>query len=917
MIYKSMIDKNGLKTPVNGEISREAQDYSIRKNHWSSFPLAGLSPAMKQYVEIKKQYPEAILFFQMGDFYELFFDDAVRASPILGIVLTSRSKKDDKAIPMCGMPLSAGLSYANKLTEQGYSVVVATQEGNTPGAKGIVERKVWQVGTPGMPLDDNNQAPGTPRYLAAVYPSKNGYGLAGLELSTGEMLLGRFDDLEELRAEFQALSPRECVLPVNSPPDILTLLKDMRVFPTLRPVENLESGQALEWFTELFGSHAVRSWDLEKWPEALSAAAGVLDYAYRCSQGELDHLSPPKLLWREAHLVLDEAAQTNLEILKTLRHGELDGSLLGLMDETSTAMGSRLLRQWLTRPLREAAAIAARHGAVDGLLRDGLARDSLVRLFKRSSDLERALSRVILKRGGPRDLAILRDTLSLLPEFGRVLSAITSSRLSILSDELPDLAELAETLSECLTDSPPLNIKDGGAIRRGVKEELDELMDLEKGGKNAIAALEARERERTGIGSLKVGFNRVYGYYLEVTKTNLHLVPAEWIRKQTIAGGERFLTPELKDWEEKISHAGERRLALEEEIFEELKSLVASQARLIKEAARILAEVDVLCAYAACAEKYGWVRAELTEEDLIDIRGGRHPVVEALLPPGEPFVANDVKLSTRERLLIITGPNMAGKNAIMRPVARVGLLSRAGRFVPAESARLSIRDRIFTRVGAADDLARGRSTFMVEMNETARILTMATPRSLVVLDEVGRGTSTYDGLSLAWAIAEFLHDLDGDGVPTLFATHYHELIALEKTKPRVRNYNVSVKNSGGRITFTRLLQPGGVSRSYGLAVASMAGLPKKVLETAREVMADFYKAGDKVIRPAIRQLDLFESGEETYPDPADFAGPRLELPDLIRRLAEIKAEEMTPLEALNCLSLMRQEAYDLLCDNED
>ena len=884
------------------------------KGHWSAYPVSALSPAMRQYVEFKQKNPEAILFFQMGDFYELFFDDAIRAAPLLDIALTSRSKKDDKAIPMCGVPLSSGLSYANKLTDLGFVVMVANQKGNTPGAKGVVEREIWQVGTPGMPLDDSSQVPGAPRYLAAIYPAKNAYGLAGLELSTGEMLLGRFDDLEELRAEFQAMSPRECVLPENAAPEIFSLLKEMRVYPALRPAESLEAGQALTRFTELFGAHAVRSWDLDKWPEALAAAAGVLDYAFRCSQGELDHLSPPKLLWREAHLVLDEAAQSNLEILKTLRHGELDGSLLGLMDRTSTAMGSRLLRQWLTRPLREAAAISARHGAVDELLRDGLARDSLLRLFKRSSDLERALSRVILKRGGPRDLAVLRDTLSLLPDFRRLLRDLASSRLAALGEELPDLEELAGTLRDCLTESPPLNIKDGGAIRRGVRDELDELMDLEKGGKNAIAALEARERERTGINSLKVGFNRVYGYYLEVTKTNLHLAPEDWIRKQTIAGGERYLTPELKDWEEKINHAGERRLALEEEIFEELKHLVTIQARLIKEAARILAEVDVLCAFAACAENYGWVRAELTEEDLIDIRGGRHPVVEALLPPGEPFVANDVRLSQRERLLIITGPNMAGKSTILRQVALIVLMNQAGSFVPAESARLSIRDRIFTRVGAADDLARGRSTFMVEMNETARILSMATPRSLVVLDEVGRGTSTYDGLSLAWAIAEFLHDLDGDGAPTLFATHYHELIALEKTKPRVRNYNVSVKNSGGRITFTRLLQPGGVSRSYGLAVASMAGLPKKVLERAREVMADFSRAGDKVIRPAIRQLDLFGSAEDKYEDPADFAAAPApqEMPDLVRQMADLKPEAMTPLEALNLLNSLREEARELM-----
>jgi DNA mismatch repair protein MutS len=440
-----------------------------------------------------------------------------------------------------------------------------------------------------------------------------------------------------------------------------------------------------------------------------------------------------------------------------------------------------------------------------------------------------------------------------------------------------------------------------------VSPELDELLDLEKGGKNALAALEARERERTGINSLKVGFNRVYGYYLEVTKSNLDRAPDDWIRKQTIAGGERYLTPELKQWEEKILQAGEQRLALEERIFEDLKALVEASARAVKEAARILAEADVLCALAACAEKYGWARPFLTEEDVIDIKGGRHPVVEALLPAGEPFVANDVSLTARERLLIITGPNMAGKSTVLRQVALIVLMNQIGSFVPAESARLSIRDRIFTRVGAADDLARGRSTFMVEMSETARILAMATPRSLVVLDEVGRGTSTYDGLSLAWAIAEYLHDLGGLGVPTLFATHYHELINLAETKPRARNFNVSVKNVGGRVAFMRKLTAGGVSRSYGLAVAAMAGLPKKVLERAREVLADFSRAGDHVIRPAVRQLSLFDQAEE---EPAPDAAPA-PASELLDRLAEVSPEELTPLEALNLLAGLAGEARDL------
>ncbi|MDR0882185.1 MAG: DNA mismatch repair protein MutS [Candidatus Adiutrix sp.] len=877
----------------------------------SAAPAATLSPAMQQYVEMKKLHPGAIVFFQMGDFYEMFFEDAETAAPLLDIALTSRSKQGGQPIPMCGVPLSAGLGYANRLNELGCSVVVVNQVGDTGKARGLAERVVWQVGTPGLPLTDESRAPGEPHYLAAIWPAPGRYGLAWLEVSTGELLLATFDELEGLRAELRALAPRECLLPENPAPELTALLQEGQIHATPRRAETMNPAAALIRFNQLFGPAAVAALELERWPETLAAAEAALAYAEECCLGDFRHLSPPRLLWRESHLLLDEAATANLEILKTLRHGQLEGSLLGLMDLTATPMGGRLLRQWLTLPLAEAQAVAARHGAVEDLLRDGLTRDGLTGLLKKSSDLERALSRVVLARGGPRDLANLRDTLALMPAYrARLTSPGSSALLMALGNALPEFDELTATLEATLVESPPYSAKDGGLIRRGVSAELDELLDLEKGGKNAIAALEARERQRTGISSLKVGYTRVFGYYLEATKANLHLVPPDWIRKQTIAGGERYLTPELKEYEEKILHAGERRLALEEQILEDLKALVARNARTIKTAALILAEADVLCALAACAEKYGWVRPELVEEDLIDIRGGRHPVVEALMPAGEAFVANDVRLTTRERLLIITGPNMAGKSTILRQTALIVLMCQAGSFVPAESARLSIRDRIFTRVGASDDLARGRSTFMVEMNETARILSQATPRSLVVLDEVGRGTSTYDGLSLAWAIAEYLHDLAGDGVPTLFATHYHELIKLADSKPRVRNYNVAASDQGGRgLIFTRQLKPGGVSRSYGLAVAGLAGLPKKVLSRAREVMADFTRAGDRAIRPSVRQLSLFDDLED---QPVAPAAP----PEVIRRLAEIKAEELTPLAALNLLTALTEEARSFLSENE-
>ncbi len=864
-----------------------------------------LTPAMQQYMDVKESYPDAIVFFQMGDFYEMFFADAEIAAPLLNIALTSRSKHGDAPIPMCGVPLAAGISYANRLTEQGRRVVICRQVGE-PQGKGIVQRQVWQVGTAGLPLSQDEGENGRePHYLAAVFPGEKILGLAGLDVSTGELILGRYEDYEALRAALLTFGPKECLVPSEVPTELASLLLEMQILTTSRTAENLLPHLAEEYLTELFGPEAVGEWSLNQEPEALAATAGVLAYAAYCGQGELRHLAPPRLLWNEAHLILDEAALANLEILKSLRHGQREGSLWGLMDAGATAMGGRLLRQWLSRPSREMHVISARHGAVEEFLRDGLRRDELISLLKKSTDLEKALGRLTLARGGPRDLASLGNTLALLPQFAKVLAELFASRLAKLADALPDFAELTKILTDSLEENPPLSVKDGGLIRRGVNPELDELLDLEKGGKVGIAALEAQEKAATGINSLKVGFNRVYGYYLEVSKSNLHLAPPQWIRKQTIAGGERFLTPELKELEAKILAAGERRLALEEKIFSELQALALAQAQEIKKAAAILAEVDVLTALATLAERFHWVRPQLTEDDRLEILGGRHPVVEAFLPAGQPFVANDVSLDQRERFLLITGPNMAGKSTILRQVALIVLMCQAGSFVPAEKAVLSIRDRIFTRVGAADDLTRGRSTFMVEMNETARILALATPRSLVVLDEVGRGTSTYDGLSLAWAIAEYLHDLGGRGVPTLFATHYHELLALAKTKGRVRNFHVEVRKEGERLLFKRKLKPGGVNRSYGLAVAALAGLPEKVLGRAKEILADFSNAGDRVIRPALWQRELFEP---LYEEVETTEPPIPETPPLIHKLAELKPEELTPLAALNLLNELTIEA---------
>ncbi|MDR2455736.1 MAG: DNA mismatch repair protein MutS [Deltaproteobacteria bacterium] len=634
----------------------------------------------------------------------------------------------------------------------------------------------------------------------------------------------------------------------------------------------------------------------------LSAFGALLGYLRETvKDGGLSHLSEPKLLSERTCLGLDEAAVRNLELFKTLSGETSKATVLAQIDMTVTAMGARLLRQWLARPLVDREAIEGRHGAVEFLSSELLARQELTGLLTQGGDLEKALGRLSLGRGTLKDLHSVKQTLAAAPKVKSALLSSSSSRLSALGANMGLLEPLRRRLETILADLS-LGTKDAPMVASSVSPVLDELRSLESGGKMEIASMEHRERRRTGMSSLKIGFNKIYGYYLEVSKRDLSSVPSDWIRKQTITGGERFVTEALKEWEEKVLTAGDKRKALENLIIENLKAATAREAPGLKSLASVLSETDALCSLAACAEARGWTRPKISPDDLIDIKGGRHPVVERFLPPGEAFVENDVLINHRERILIVTGPNRAGKSTVLRQTALIVILCQMGSFVPAASATLSIRDQVFTRVGASDDLARGRSTFMVEMSETARILKKATSSSLVILDEVGRGTSTFDGLAIAWAVAERLHDLGGRGVATLFATHYHELIELSRHKSMVRNYNVSVKRWGDSIVFLRKLAPGGVNRSYGLDVASLAGLPPQVVKRAREVLSDISRQGSGLIRPTQARgnlLTLAGIGQD---------GPRA----LAREIAGLKAEELTPMEALSLLAELRRRAQEVL-----
>jgi DNA mismatch repair protein MutS len=864
------------------------------KNRQSS-----LTPALRQWFSFKENFPEAILFFQMGDFYELFFEDARLVAPLLDLTLTSRQKLGDEPVPMCGVPLSAGDAYIERLAKKGHKIAVCDQVGPLP-VKGLAERVVRRVVTPATILSQDKDGPAS--YLCAIAEenSSGSFAMAALDVGSGDFIMGRFEEAQDLRSELAALEPVELILPRSAGEKLIELANSLGAFVSYSPDEAFDPAGSPLAFKQVYGE----DFDLDPADSPLCLAVGsaALAYCLALAPGQsLTHLARPRRLWANPYLGLDEAAVRNLELVKSLRDGSQENTVFKLLAENVTAMGGRLLRDWLLKPSRVKSLISARHEAVESLLVESLTRDRVTALLAQTQDLERALSRLTMGRGTLRDLLAVRVTLSQVGPLKETLLELKSSALRELAASLDPHEALLSQITRSMADDP-LNPEDGYVIKPGVSPNLDAHRRLEAGGKSEIAALEAKEKARTGMSGLKVGFNKVFGYYLEVTKAHLKAVPKDWIRKQTISGGERFVTFELKEWEEKILSAGEKREKLEERIVAHLKVKVAKKAKSLKRLALGLAEVDALAALAIVAQKRDFVRPALTDEDALNIYGGRHPVVEAALPAGETFVANDVRITPGERLLIVTGPNMAGKSTILRQTALIVVLCQMGSFVPAERAVLSIRDQVFTRVGASDDLSRGHSTFMVEMTETANILKRASTRSLVVLDEVGRGTSTFDGLAIAWAVAEYLHDFSRRGIPTLFATHYHELVELARHKPLVRNYNVAVKKWGQSVVFLRRLSPGGASRSYGLTVAALAGLPDKVLKRAGEVLADLAESRQKPIKRAQERGDIFaEAGVGDDPPKA-----------LTRELSQLKIDELTPVEALNLLTDLIARAKEAL-----
>ncbi len=849
---------------------------------------------MQQYRAIKAQHADAILFFRMGDFYEMFFEDAHLASRELGLTLTSRNNGGAGKVPLAGVPVKAATEYVRRLVARGHRVAICEQVEDPKTAKGVVRREVVETVTPGAVIAGDMLEGVRNNFLVAIAPGDPS-GIAAIDVSTGEFRLETVA-AADLGAVLARLEPREVVLeegdePIGLPTHVMRTRREAWEFEPSLGAAEIERRFALATLDGLGIGATDRA--------ALAAAAALLAYIRELQPAGLPQLARPVVIRSGATMGLDEMTRRNLEIVEPLQSSADAPTLLSVIDRTVTPMGARLLRQRLLAPVRDVATIRARLDAVEVLYHDQRGRQRLRDALDGLRDTERLAGRAATRRATPRDLGALRDSIQHLPDVKSALDGLDgregSSELEGLAKGFDLLTDLGERLAHMLTDQPPAALGNGDTIRAGGDAELDEQRDLRDGGKRYIAGLQARERERTGIGSLKVGYNRVFGYYLEVTKKHRDAVPAHYERRQTLTGAERYVTPELKEYEAKVLGAEERVLERERELVGILCDEVGKRLERIQETARDTATLDVHAALAETAVRESYVRPEVTDGFELDLRDNRHPVVERMLPAGK-FIPNDVRLDEAGRVMLLTGPNMAGKSTVLRQVGLAVIMTQAGAFVPASRATLGVVDRVFTRVGASDDLGRGRSTFMVEMSETSAILNTATSRSLVLLDEIGRGTSTYDGVAIAWAVTEFLHDVIG--CKTIFATHYHELTQLTEELQHARNFNVSARESGDEVVFLYRLEPGGADRSYGIHVGRIAGLPGDVVQRATELLS-LLEAGHHVAgaappaAPDASQLALFET---THP--------------VLEELRTLDPNAMTPIEALARLADLKRQAGD-------
>jgi len=867
-----------------------------------SSPEVSQTPMMRQYFSVKEKYAREIIFFRMGDFYEMFFEDAKVASEILGIALTSRSKDKD-AIPMAGVPVRAVDSYLPKLLKAGKRVAICEQVQDPKDAHGLVDREVVRVISPGTVIDEKLVGEKSNNFICCIVLEGKTLGLAWLDVTTGQFQVWESVSVSAICAEISRLQPAECLLPedlsfsLERHHELERALAD--VVKTTYPDPLFERGTAYRSLVEHFKTQTLEGFGCEHLSLAIQAGGGLIRYVHDTQKASLNHITKVTAFQASLHLPMDRATRRALELTETQRGDDRTGTLLSTLDKTATSLGARLLREWILTPLTDASAIIQRQEVVAELVEGEDLRESMIVLLRQVHDLERISARLSYRSSSARDLLALRRTMEIIPALRNALAPCLSPLLCNAAEHMHVPDELRDEIARAIVDSPPLSVRDGGLIREGYDAQLDETRAIATQGTRWIARFQQEEIQRTGIASLKVGFNKVFGYYIEVTNTHREKVPENYVRKQTLKNCERFITPDLKEYEAKVLNAKERVAALEFEIFSRLRDAAAEHISTFQATAKAVAEVDVLATFAEIARKRGYVRPVINNGLSLMIEDGRHPVVESSTAL-EAFVPNSVALDEDKSIAIITGPNMAGKSTYIRQVAVLTLLAQMGSFLPARKAEIGVVDRIFTRVGASDDLTRGQSTFMVEMNETANILNNAGRRSLIVLDEVGRGTSTFDGVSLAWAITE--HIAENIGARTLFATHYHELTALEASYPNVKNFNFAVKEWNDDIIFLRKIVEGGTDKSYGIHVARLAGVPSQLLDRAKEILSNLESQSmDLHDQPVLatrkgspekpRQLDLFQDMNEK----------------LLKEIKRMELDGMTPLDALQYLAEVKKK----------
>ena len=857
--------------------------------------MARVTPMRRQYLEIKSQYPDCILMFRMGDFYEMFDEDAEIAARELKITLTSRAqRKGGEKIPMAGVPYHSVDGYIARLIEKGFHVAVCDQI-TEPTGRGIVEREVTRVMTPGTVVEPALLEEGKANYLMGILPVgdvESGQwtraGIAFADISTGEFSATQFsgDDVGmRVFEELARVEPREVIMPESWVERGVTL------------PEGIHLSAAQDWTFEYAGAEqllrdhfrvgTLDGYGLKDQPDAVSAAGGVLQYLRTTQKGSLDQMMAIRSYSTDSFMVLDQFTRRNLELVETIRQGRSQGSLLGILDRTVTAMGKRLLRKWLNQPLLEINRLSARLDAVEALVSGDIMRDEIAAALKQVADVERLTNRIGMGKAGPRELIGLKDALAIIPRLSELIADLDS--LSAVAERLDPCEPVLSLIASAITDEPPATLNAIGVIREGYSRELDEILHSSQDARDWIANLESHERRRTGIASIKVSFNKVFGYYIEVTNAHADKVPDDYVRKQTLVNAERYITPELKEYESRVLNAEEEILSTERAIFSDLCGQIASHREALLTTALAIAHLDVFLSLAAVAVREGYARPQLTEDNILEIEAGRHPVVEKLLESSTRYVANDSHFDMASRIQIITGPNMSGKSTYIRQVAIITLMAQIGSFVPADSATIGLVDRIFARIGAQDEIHAGQSTFMVEMVETARLLSGSTPRSLLILDEIGRGTSTYDGMAIARSVIEFIHNNPRLNCRTLFATHYHELTELPNILPRTANFNVAVAEQGEEIVFLHRVLPGGADQSYGVYVAQLAGMPRSVVDRARELLLQLEEGGSDFSlhrpKPLHQQLSFFEVPE----NPA------------VGTLRSLEVDGLSPLEALTTL----------------